>query len=396
MPPAYLPPGGYTLAFQTSPDAGGVGSLTSLVTVGTTLGYTIYFPYAPFPASLPPPSYTSSAEYIGFYGIFCPAPTWTTTPTPNTALYTATPTATFTTTPAIYWTLANTYVDPTGGRYGQSSVSFNGDMWFIGGENATNYLNDVYYSPDGLFWYAAANPAPFGGRMGHQSVSYNNLMWVIGGYGGYKPAGDVWSSPDGTNWTEATGSAAFPARFRFETLTYDPYSGSGTSGAMWVIGGDISVYTGSNDVWYSQDGANWTETTSNAAFTPRYGHAGVVFNNKMWVIGGMSGSGELNDVWSSSDGANWTEATANAAFPARWGHTCLVYNNLMWIIGGMGPYGTLNDVWSSPDGINWTVETETAIGSPFYLHSSVVLNNKMWILLGNTGTYILNNDWHYP
>ena len=43
---------------------------------------------------------------------------------------------------------------------------------------------------------------------------------------------------------------------------------------------------------------------TNAGFNARYNHQTVVFNNKMWVIGGYDGTFK-NDVWSSSDGFFW-------------------------------------------------------------------------------------------
>ena len=88
-------------------------------------------------------------------------------------------------------------------------------------------------------------------------------------------------------------------------------------------------------------------------------HASVVFNNKMWVLGGRDESSNKNDVWSSSDGINWTQATANAPWTARQEYTSVVFNNKMWVLGGYdGSYK--NDVWSSSDGVNWTQATANA------------------------------------
>ena len=94
-------------------------------------------------------------------------------------------------------------------------------------------------------------------------------------------------------------------------------------------------------------GAIWTQSTASAAFKARYYHTTVVYDNKMWVIGGY-GAGYLNDVWYSSDGVTWTQSTASAAFKARRAHTSVVYDNKMWVIGGYGG-GFLNDVWYSSD-----------------------------------------------
>jgi hypothetical protein len=55
-------------------------------------------------------------------------------------------------------------------------------------------------------------------------------------------------------------------------------------------------------------GNNWVQATASAAWSPRIRLTSLIFDNKMWVIGGYN-----NDVWYSTDGANWTLATASAA-----------------------------------------------------------------------------------
>ena len=42
-----------------------------------------------------------------------------------------------------------------------------------------------------------------------------------------------------------------------------------------------------------------------ASFSGRYGHASVVFDNNMWVIGGRDELGRKNDVWFSEEGISW-------------------------------------------------------------------------------------------
>jgi N-acetylneuraminic acid mutarotase len=75
-------------------------------------------------------------------------------------------------------------------------------------------------------------------------------------------------------------------------------------------------------IGYSRAQMTWTQATANAGWSKRAGHTSVVFDNKIWVIGGdeHSSSAYYNDVWHSSNGINWTQATANAGWQAR---TCL-------------------------------------------------------------------------
>jgi hypothetical protein len=118
------------------------------------------------------------------------------------------------------------------------------------------------------------------------------------------------------------------------------------------------------------DGAlEWERITKNADWSNRYDHQAVVFDNKLWVIGGynpgkFSGDSYLEDVWSSEDGKNWELITDNAAFLGRKGHQVVVFDDgngeAMYLIGGFsmeeasGKRQYNNDVWRSTDGSNWT------------------------------------------
>ena len=186
-------------------------------------------------------------------------------------------------------------------------------------------------------------------------------------------------------WTQATDSAQWSARYYHTSVVFD--------NKMWVIGG----YDGGlrNDVWYSTNGVNWTQATANAQWSGRYYHTSVVFDNKMWVMGGY-GPSYRNDVWYSSDGVNWTQATANAGWSARCFHTSVVFDNKMWVMGGWDASGFRNDVWYSSDGINWTHATANAFWSARSCHTLVVFDNKMWVMGGLDASGYRNDVWYSP
>jgi len=182
------------------------------------------------------------------------------------------------------------------------------------------------------------------------------------------------------NWAQATSNALTPARVTTTVVFQNK---------IWALGGQDSNGNLLNDVWSSSDGVNWTQVTASASWSPRADHTVVVFNNKMWLMGGstISGtwmSGKANDVWYSSDGINWTQAVASAPWQERYRHTSVVFDNKIWVIGGgTNGGGWLNDIWYSSDGINWTQATPSAPWTPRYCHSSVVYNGKMWVIGGN-------------
>jgi leucine-zipper-like transcriptional regulator 1 len=94
--------------------------------------------------------------------------------------------------------------------------------------------------------------------------------------------------------------------------------------------------------------------TAAAAFSARAEHAAVVFNGKLWVIGGYDINSMKNDVWCSTDGVTWNQATAAAAFTPRTQTQALVLNNQLCIVAG-NDGGRAHDMWCSPDGVQWRV-----------------------------------------
>ena len=213
------------------------------------------------------------------------------------------------------------------------------------------------------------------------SISLNQSSYQLYQNQAGSPAG-------GANWSEATGGAAWSARSFQSSLVYD--------NKMWIMGGynalGSSYY---NDVWYSTNGVNWTEATSAAPWVARYGATALVYNNEMWIMSGWSSSsGYYNDVWYSTNGVNWTEATSAASWTVRYEATSLVYNNEMWIMGGTGSSGYLNDVWYSSNGVNWTEATSTAPWGGRSGATSLVYDNEMWIMGGYTGGVYLNDVWY--
>lgn len=189
---------------------------------------------------------------------------------------------------------------------------------------------------------------------------------------------------DGTNWIQATASPGWPPLSAYASLVFN--------GKMWILGGELPSNT--NQVWSSADGITWTQETASAAWSARGYLSAVVYNNKMWVMGGYDGS-HKNDVWSSTDGITWTQETSNAAWSGRYSHVSLVSNNKMWVIGGRtSSNGYDNSVYSSTDGITWTQETASAGWVGRSTHAGFVFDNKMWIMGGYSNGSNVGDVWY--
>jgi uncharacterized repeat protein (TIGR01451 family) len=281
------------------------------------------------------------------------------------------------------------------------------EMWVLGGyEFRVRSWNDVWHSSDGVNWNLNGNnyDGIMGTRFDPQMFAYDDKLWIIGGLAnGLGEQNDVWSSVDGENWICESGvhpgclsASPWDARWGHQVLVYD--------NKMWMIGGCTGNYTAwcqsgvrSRDVWYSTDGRNWTQATPAANYTWSNWPTAEVYDNKMWLIGGwVPGIGYDNQVWSSTDGITWI-ASADGPWAGRTAPESVVYNDgtgeKIYFMGGVvAPTTRFNDVWSF-DGTTWVQETPAAAWDTRYAFGLVNYNNKMWVFGGNAADYYLPALW---
>lgn len=215
------------------------------------------------------------------------------------------------------------------------------------------------------------------------------------------------NSEDGTNPNneemapcEQAGVGCLVAEKVVENTAFAGRTGHGCvvfNGKLYVIGG-VNVIGSTayhlHDVWSSSDGENWTLEVSEASFPKRAYHATVVHDNKLWVIGGRTtGYSELNDVWYSEDGINWVEATSNAQFSERQFHQVVSFQNEMYLIGGNVLFDD-GDIWKSSNGVNWSLITETAQIGGRISHSLDVYDGKIWLFAGRMDGLSKRDVWN--
>lgn len=276
------------------------------------------------------------------------------------------------------------------------------------GVSRTAQLTVTVVEPNQNFigdWVQVSNFAPVN-RTGMSALVFKNKMWVMGG-----GSNDVVWSTDGVTWNTAldnnpnnhlngVGNRMWTSRYSQASVVFN--------NKMWILGGAGTADGAGrgNDVWWSEDGVNWNEATAHAAWSSRYTHSAISFNNKIWVMGGLTATSSAIDrngilqqvhqgVWSSTDGANWNLEIGDPGWVAGTVFSTLVFNNKMWVIGSTIRSTTAPEqdnkarVWSSSDGITWTKMTNdigfSLSGGPFSSHGAVVFNNKMWVF-GGTGS----------
>lgn len=241
---------------------------------------------------------------------------------------------------------------------------------------AALWLKGTVHAAVGDTWQSATQSSLFSARQSHACLSFQGKLWVLGGDEGKAPYAfnsEIWSSDDGVIWDKVVDSAPWGKLRAFGSVVYD--------GKMWVIGGNQSdPNLLRKDVWSSADGVTWTQVTPSAPWEARHFHKALNFQNKLWILGG-EGNGNHNDVWSSSDGAIWTQATASAEWTPRHDFGAVVYNEEMWVFGGYdGEFKS--DVWKSTDGSTWSKVKDSASWGPLYAMTVSVFQNQMWLIGG--------------
>ncbi|HYD25618.1 MAG TPA: M10 family metallopeptidase C-terminal domain-containing protein [Croceibacterium sp.] len=235
-------------------------------------------------------------------------------------------------------------------------------------------------------------------------VVFNDRLWVIGA--SVVPPGasghEVFSTADGINWTEH-GPGDWIGQRGPTTVVFNGY--------IYLVGNAMQ-----DDVWRTADPASghWEKVLDDAPWGIRHGAMITVFDDKIWLMGGMqfgpegwpeigapvSEAQSFNDIWVSEDGVNWTQALDHAPWGPR-AHInggAAVLNGRMYVVSGgvinLQPFGSVRDhvgepyrdVWSTADGVNWTLETDHAPWTGRTFGSLAVYQNQLVLMGGSIGT----------
>lgn len=228
-----------------------------------------------------------------------------------------------------------------------------------------------------------------GATNGQGMTYYHGHLMAMGSNTLYRPA--LASAPNaysiGAGWTQNT-NAPWQARSNAACVVFQ--------NKIWIIGGNnlgfVDYYS---DIWSSADGTTWQQVVATAPWSKRTFFQAVVFNNQLFVMGGRDSTGLKNDVWSSPDGLEWTQLTTAADWPVRSAFRAVAFNNGIFLMGGADATGSsLGDIWFSTDGITWAEVMPAANWTPRALFGCVVFNNKIFVIGG--GNPVANDVWSSP
>jgi len=250
------------------------------------------------------------------------------------------------------WTKTNLPESGLNSAY-QKYVQFNGAVYSLGAMSG-NYENftintKILRTTDGKNWETLAEKSNLPNRIFYGATVFNDKIWLIGGFDGKKYHNDVWNSADGVNWTQVAAKTSFSERNISKIIVF--------KNKIWLIGGDVidgdKVLNPNSDkeIWSSADGINWTQTKNNS--TDKLSGTPVVFDEKLWLIGGNRNDGNFaNALYVSDDGENWREKSA--PWSPRGGTVAWVFNNKLFMTGGKYSFtknGEItfvysNDIWA--------------------------------------------------
>jgi hypothetical protein len=232
-------------------------------------------------------------------------------------------------------------------------------------------------TPSGREWQEMETKVPFTPKTGFSSIEFKGRVWLIGGVAD-NCKNDVWYSNNFETWSTSTPHAEFQTRKEHAVCVYD--------NKMWIIGG-ISCKENKilSDVWVSEDGLTFNAISENPPFGKRAGHNVFTFNEHLFLIAGYDGKEEKNDVWITKDGKKWEKHNVinpEAIYSPRKNAGLVVYKSKIWLIAGENKGQLLNDVWFSINGVDWEPATDNASFQPRKNASLTVFGGRMWIIGG--------------
>ncbi|GLD91495.1 hypothetical protein PINS_up000028 [Pythium insidiosum] len=238
------------------------------------------------------------------------------------------------------WKLASSL---TFSRDSHAAAVYKDRIWIVGGVSTSYYTkrlehtttrSDVLSSADGVTWKEALEEAPFRRRFGHSLTAFVDgrdsveRLVLLGGFSP-EPATDIWTTTDGERWAEAGVTVPWSGRGYHCTVVFQS--------RLWVMGGSPL----SNDVWSTASllaGASW-EQQRDVPWSPRAAHACAVHRVRqnesegdssdrsfVFLMGGWDETSR-HDVWRMDDTGSWTRLLENAPWKKRGWHSLVSFDS---------------------------------------------------------------------
>ncbi|HZE72625.1 MAG TPA: kelch repeat-containing protein [Pyrinomonadaceae bacterium] len=234
----------------------------------------------------------------------------------------------------------------------------------------SHLTNDQPIADSNYHWIKVTEHAPFPGSYNFPLFNIRNKLWAFHSQGN-------WYSADGKSWTKAElPPLGLRTGFQQYVQLNDAIYALGTSEGNYL---DLSI--GSRIARTSSDLKRWEVVAEQSELPARVFYGAVVFNQKIWLLGGFDGKNYYNDVWNSSDGVKWRRIAEKSPWSARTNPSAIVFQDKIWLIGGGIINGQVfNDVWHTEDGVNWKQATDKIGPRPIFGGSAIVFVNRIWLV----------------
>lgn len=176
-------------------------------------------------------------------------------------------------------------------------------------------------------------PSP---RSGTHAVSISSKFAIL--YGGYTMKGgeyfnDLYIFYNDQKTCQCIESAVLSPIPRIDASFVKTPTGSGV-----IFFGGTDGREKFDDLWlFDAENLQWKMLSPETIGpSPRFGHVASAFGSSLYVFGGWDGSNTLNDFWEYNITKNcWYCIDQNSGVPSRYRHSAVVWNNKMFIFGGV-------------------------------------------------------------
>ena len=276
------------------------------------------------------------------------------------------------------WRTGDTWAAKTAmptSRMDFAAVALGGKIYAIGGLGLSGLLSqNEEYDPVANAWTARASMLT--ARDGLAAAAVGSTLYALGGSSGGELTTNEQYDPEANSWSSRTSMPT--ARTWLAAAT-------GANGRIYAIGGSPNSVNEEYD-----PAANVWATRANMS-AARFKAAAAAVGDKIYLIGGTLGSGELskNEEYDTISNG-WTLKTA--MFTARQSPAAAVLGGNIYVVGGgPGPlsvneeYNPVSDAWTAKTGM-LTARQSLAAAS---------VRGRLYALGGNVGSSFLGENEMY-
>ncbi len=221
-------------------------------------------------------------------------------------------------------------------------------------ENSPATLNEYQ-------WVKVIDSALFAKSYNFQLFALRDSLWA------FHPDGNFYST-DGKVWRKSYLTNSI---YNLAFLDYVYFNN-----AMYGLGhfeGNIEQFSFKPIIYKSSDLKSWETISTDSNIPNRFFYHPYIFNEKIWIAGGMNNDSIYTDLWNSADGIHWDKVGDNMPFGKRHSSLIVEFKGKIYLLN--------NDVWSSGDGMVWKEEVREIVpGVELFGYTAVVYDDQIWLL----------------